>query len=294
MTTRRILALLPALALFGCGGTPQPIGSGDPDPVVSVPSPADPTKPPETTTTTPPPTPTPTRDALHQSFDDAVAFVAERSPPPESNRPPDRTLGGKPVFRLYQEVKKEWDSIRFATPAGKKVTWTATLETEKGPIEVALFPEQAPNHVRSFLTLCKVGYYDGLVFERKHDEAAEAGDKLEHVEFGCPEGTGEPGNGSIGYWLKPEFNKLPHDAGTLAAIHGVVEDTAACRCYITLNKAAFLDGKYTVFGKVTKGLDVARIIFQQPVAAEDAQRPGSRKFAEPVKITKVSLRQQEG
>lgn len=87
---------------------------------------------------------------------------------------------------------------------------------------------------------------------------------------------------------------MPHEEGTLAAIHGGREDTAACRCYITLNKASFLDGKYTVFGKVTRGLDVARTIFKQPVAAEDAQRPGSKRLDQPVKITKVILQQQEG
>ncbi len=289
------IACLFLAASIGCGATPQPQG-GEPTtaPTVSVPSPNDPTKPPKQVDS-PNATASLERDRLHQPFEAAVSHLAEKSPPVEANRPPDRTLSGKPVFSLYQAVKKDWDSIRFTSAASKKITWTASIETDRGVIELAFFPEQAPNHVRNFLALCQVGYYDGLCFERKHEEASpDAGTRLEHVEFGCPEGSGEPGHGSIGYWLKQEFNTLPHEEGTLAAIRGFEEDTAACRCYITLSRAPFLDGKYTVFGKVTKGLDVARIIFQQPVAADEAMRPGSRKLAQPVKIRKVTIQKHEG
>jgi cyclophilin family peptidyl-prolyl cis-trans isomerase len=281
-------------ALAGCGGgqTPHPVSS-EPDVPVSIPAPTpapskDPVKPPSHILPSGPPL---IRDPLHREF--AAAIRSADDPPAESNRPPDTTLAGKGVFALYQQVQKEWDGIRFLSPAGKKIAWKATLETEKGVIEIVLFPEQAPNHVRNFLALCRVGYFDGLCFERVHVEEGEGGSKLETVEFGCPEGTGEAGNGSIGYWLKPEFNKLTHEEGTLGALRGNEEDTAACRCYITLSKAPYLDGKYTVFGKVTKGLDVARIIFMQPVVAEDAARPGDRRVAKPVKIVKVSLHQQE-
>src|SRR5262249_3275121 len=157
-----------------------------------------------------------------------------------SNQPPDMTVGGKVVFALYQQVQKDWDEIRFTTPAGKKITWTATLETDKGPIEIAFFPEAAPNHLRNFLALVRAGYFEGLCFERVHtEEVPETSMKLEMLEFGCPEGTGEPGSGSIGYWLRPEFNKVSHEAGTLGALHGNEPDTAACRCYITLEKAPF-------------------------------------------------------
>jgi cyclophilin family peptidyl-prolyl cis-trans isomerase len=280
-------------SLTGCGGGQKPEGpsTGGPELPLSIPAEKDPVKPPESTAGILPGTAS-IRDDLHRGFAEAIRSADD--PPAESNRPPDTTLGGKAVFPLYQQVQKEWDTIRFTTPAGKKITWTATLETDKGTIEIIFFPEQAPNHVRNFLALCRVGYFEGLCFERVHVEEVVEGTKLESLEFGCPEGTGDAGTGSIGYWLKPEFNKLPHEEGTLGALRGNEEDTAACRCYITLSKAPFLDGKFTVFGKVTKGLDVARIIFEEPVLSEDAQRPGSRRVAKPVKIRKVSLQQQEG
>src|SRR5262249_864130 len=146
----------------------------------------------------------------------------------------------------------------------------ATLDTELGPIEITLRPELAPNHVRNFIDLCQAGYYDGLVFERtihaRSDD--ESGAEVELIEGGCPLGTGEVGGGSLGYWLKSEFTAEPHEAGTVGACHGADPDTACCRFYICLNKAPFLDGNFTVFGKVTKGLEIARQIFSLPTSNE--------------------------
>ena len=74
-------------------------------------------------------------------------------------------------------------------------------------------------------------------------------------------GTGEPNYGSIGYWLKPEFNpKATHEPGTVGASHGEEVESAACKFYINLSKAEWMDGSFTLFGKVTKGLDVVRAI----------------------------------
>jgi peptidyl-prolyl cis-trans isomerase B (cyclophilin B) len=273
------------LALAGCGAGSSPTA----EVTLTVPPAKDPAKP---SVGTPNTGPSYYRDEQHAPFEKAIRSLDD--PPADSNRPPDTTRGGKATFALFQQVRQEWDGIKFATAAGKKVTWRATLETDRGVVELAFYPEHAPNHVRNFLALAKVGYFDGLCFERIHvEEVMAGGPKLENLEFGCPEGTGEPGGGSIGYWLLREFNKLPHEEGTLGAIRGNDADTAACRCYITLGKAPYLDGKFTVFGKVTQGLDVARIIFQQPVLDDDASRPGSRRPVTPVTITKVSLHSQE-
>lgn len=274
------------LALAGCGKSPQPEGTTEPP--LSVPGVKDPSKPSEGIPNT---GPSYYRDAQHQPFEKAVRPLDE--PPADSERPPDTTRAGKATFALFQQVRQDWDGIRFTSEQGKKVSWRATLETDQGSIELVFYPDQAPNHVRNFLALAKAGYFDGLCFERLQVEEVQGGGKLESVEFGCPLGTGEPGGGSIGYWLRPEFNSTPHEPGTLGAIRGNDADTAACRCYITLGKAAYLDGKFTAFGKVTKGLDVARRIYEQPVIEEDRQRPGSRRVAQPVTITKVRLHSQE-
>jgi cyclophilin family peptidyl-prolyl cis-trans isomerase len=234
------------------------------------------------------------RDALHQSFAEATRRADD--PPAECNRPPDETITNKSVYRLYAEVTRLWDTIRFVSPAGKRIDYTAKIETDFGVIEIALRPDLAPNHVRSFVALAQAGYYDGLRFDRiYHEESvSQPGTRLDDIEGGCPLGTGDPGNGSIGYWLKPEFSdKVSHEEGTVGACHGSEPDTAACRFYITLCKAPFLDGSYTVFGKVTKGLDVARTIFEQPVIIDDNDPDAHRRPNKPIVIRKVTIQAHE-
>ena len=227
---------------------------------------------------------------LHQSFEEATT-----DPPSEWQRPPDTTLTQKSVGKLYTDVLKLWNDIRFETPAGKRIAYRATLETELGPIEIALLPDLAPNHVRSFVALSQAGYYDGLVFDRTvHQEVSGTPDGLvEYIEAGCPLGTGEPGYGSIGYWLKPEFgSQLPRDEGTVGATHGEETDVSACKFYINLSKSADIDANYTVFGKVTSGLSIARNILALPVR-HDSEFPEGDRPVKPVVIRKVVIHTEE-
>jgi peptidylprolyl isomerase len=234
-------------------------------------------------------------DPLHQSFRDAVRSGDD--PPAECNRPPDRTVTGKPVFKILKQVQTDWDGIRFVSPAGKVLAYTAILDTDEGVIEIALRPDLAPNHVRNFVALARAGYYDGLSFERmRHEAFEEDGPKLlDSVEAGCPLGTGEAGNGSIGYWLRPEFvpsERATHEEGTVGACRGFETDTAACRFYITLSKSPWLDGNYTVFGKVTRGLDTARKIFTRKPVSED-ENNAVRRPEKPVTIRSVKIEVRE-
>jgi cyclophilin family peptidyl-prolyl cis-trans isomerase len=234
------------------------------------------------------------RDRLHQAFADATR--AADNPPAEANRPPDETVSKKPVCKILDAVTKNWDSIRFVSPAGKKIAYSAEIHTSMGTIEIALFPEQAPNHVRNFIALALAGYYDELFFDRIREELSEGKVVLRSIEGGCPLGTGEPHNGSIGYWLKQEFTPggvMSNDEGTVGACREEEADTAACRFYITLNKATFMDGQYTIFGKVVRGLDVARTIYQQPVIIDDQDRDGSRRPEKPIVIHKVTIHEHE-
>lgn len=225
---------------------------------------------------------------LHQPFADAT--ISE--PPEDWLRPPDTTLAGKSVGKLYTEVRNHWDEIRFVSPAGKPLAYWAILDTEMGEIEITLRPDLAPNHVRNFIALAQAGYYDGLVFERTiHEEGSEG--KLELIEGGCPVGTGEAGCGSIGYWMKSEFHSaLLHEEGTVGASHGEGKDTAACKFYITLNKCPFMDGEYTVFGKVTQGLGVGRKILSLPVR-DDSEYPEGDRPVKPVVIRQVTIHTKE-
>ncbi len=235
------------------------------------------------------------RDIQHQSFETATRGGDD--PPADSNPPPNVTVSGKPVYKIYKEVVAQWDSIRFATADGKPIRYSATVETDYGPIEIELRPDLAPNHVRNFVALARAGYYDDLLFDRIcHDENELETGKMQvfdSVEAGCPLGTGEPGKDSIGYWLKPEFpsaeSKVIHEPGVVGACRGNETDTAACRFYITLCDAPFLDGNFTVFGKITRGLDAVRTIAKQPTREYEEDVSGSLRPDKPIKIKKVTI-----
>jgi cyclophilin family peptidyl-prolyl cis-trans isomerase len=224
------------------------------------------------------------RDALRSSDD----------PPPDCAQPPDQTATGKSVFKLLKQVAAEWDTIAFVSPTGASLSWKATVQTSAGTIEIGLRPDLAPNHVRNFVALARAGYYDGLCFDRViHDESSEPpAVVLDTVEAGCPLGTGEAATSHLGYWLKPEFvtsDRATHEEGTVGACRGAEVDTACCKFYITLTKTPQLDGNFTIFGKVTGGLDTVRRIQAAPVVDEDQDKIGSRRPRAPILIQHVTI-----
>src|SRR5262249_30900166 len=95
---------------------------------------------------------------LHQPFTRAVRF----HPPADCVVPPRVTAAGKSAYKVFRDVKAQWDDIRFTTAAGKPIHYSATIQTELGEIELELRPDLAPNHVRSFIALARAGYYDHL------------------------------------------------------------------------------------------------------------------------------------
>jgi cyclophilin family peptidyl-prolyl cis-trans isomerase len=226
---------------------------------------------------------------LHQPFQQAII----QDPPESQMRPPDTTKAGKAVGKLYETVLASWDRIKFQTPEGKPLSYSARIKTDLGTIAIELWPRIAPNHVRSLVALARAGYFDGLDFDRVYrEEQPEAkGTFLEYVEAGCPLGLGDPGYGSIGYWLKPELNSRAHEEGTVGAWHAEELESAACKFYITLSKAPWMDGNFTVFGKVVEGLDVVRKISTQPRRSED---PLEDHPLTPVVIREVTIKCQEG
>jgi peptidyl-prolyl cis-trans isomerase B (cyclophilin B) len=236
------------------------------------------------------------KDPLHQPF--AKATRQGDDLPSGWERPPDTTVTGKSVFKLNQEVVHQWETIRFVTEDGKKLAYSATIDTPMGSLDIDLRSDLAPNHVRNFVALARAGYYDGLYFDRiYHDESVEDPmQRFDEIEAGCPLGTGDPGYGGIGYWLNPEFSpseKATHEEGTVGACRGFDKDSAACRFYITLCKFPNLDGNFTVFGKVRRGLDVARKIFEQPVIISPQDSDNSRRPEKPVVIQKVKINTRE-
>lgn len=154
-------------------------------------------------------------------------------------------------------------AVSFAAPA-KAATGTPhlILTLKDGDVDIQLMPDVAPKHVERIVTLTKQGAYDGVVFHRVIDGfMAQTGD----VKFGK---TGSPnfdlsmaGTGASDLPDVPaEFSKLHYDPGTVGAARSQDPDTFNSQFFITFADAGFLDGQYTIFGKVVAGMDVVNKI----------------------------------
>ena len=132
---------------------------------------------------------------------------------------------------------------------------SAVITMQKGgEIQIEFFPEDAPKTVENFVKLASQGFYDGQFFHRVDPGfVVQVGDpQSKTLKPGAPGlGTGGPG-----YTIKAEFNKRPHERGVVAMARTQDPDSAGSQFYITLGPANFLDGKYTVFGKVVSGMNV--------------------------------------
>ena len=137
----------------------------------------------------------------------------------------------------------------------------AILKTKFGEMEIVFFPELAPKHVESFIKLAKSGFYNGTIFHRVIPGFM--------IQGGDPN-TKDPskvriyGTGGPGYTLPAEFNKIAHEKGILSAARTADPNSAGSQFFIMVDKAPHLDGQYTVFGEVVKGIEVTDKIVSQP------------------------------
>ena len=124
------------------------------------------------------------------------------------------------------------------------MTLNAIFETPRGPINVELYPDKAPLTVANFVNLAKRGFYNGLSFHRVIPDFM--------VQGGCPQGTG---TGGPGYKFEDEIqNGVKHERGVLSMANAG-PNTNGSQFFITHVPTPWLDGKHTVFGRVTSGLD---------------------------------------
>jgi cyclophilin family peptidyl-prolyl cis-trans isomerase len=237
---------------------------------------------------------------LHQPFEQAC--ITEIDANIGVDLPPATTLAGKNCGTINDQVHKIWDSIKFADQAGKPVTYIAEVQvtagnSDLGTIEILMQPELAPNHVRNFIALATLEYYDGLRFDRivrqQGDAENTAANKLVLLEAGSPTEEADPATSHLGYWVKPEFNETAkHEEGSVGASLLEAEnneETAAVRFHINLTSAPAMDGSYTIFGKVIKGLDIAKRISELPVRSSEPG-PDQGRPAQPITIQKVHIR----
>jgi peptidyl-prolyl cis-trans isomerase B (cyclophilin B) len=172
-------------------------------------------------------------------------------------------LGGV-LFLLYATHPALGNEVRHRKFTSKEIAsmkeTTAVIHTKLGDIKLAFYPDLAPNHVESFITLAKKGFFDGTTFHRVVPGFV--------IQGGDPN-TKDPdrsrhGMGGPGYQIKAEFSDKPHKRGTLSMARSANPDSAGSQFFICVAEAPFLDGKYTVFGEVTSGMDVVDKIVAQP------------------------------
>jgi peptidylprolyl isomerase len=133
------------------------------------------------------------------------------------------------------------------------------LDTTRGPVKIAMRPDLAPGHCARIKELARKGFYDGVVFHRVIDGfMAQTGD---------PTGSGMGGSGQK---LKAEFSKEPHSRGAVSMARAQSPDSGDSQFFICFDDASFLNGQYTVWGKVTDGMEnVDKIKRGEPVQNPD-------------------------
>jgi cyclophilin family peptidyl-prolyl cis-trans isomerase len=147
----------------------------------------------------------------------------------------------------------------------------AIIQTNHGPIHVELYPDDAPKTVDNFVKLANDGFYDSVIFHRVIPDFM--------IQGGDPTGTG---SGGPGYTFEDEFNHHKVERGALAMANAGPNTNGSQFFVVTTEAAPWLDGKHTVFGRVTDGMDVVDKIAEQP-------RDGRDKPHEDVVIESVSV-----
>jgi peptidyl-prolyl cis-trans isomerase B (cyclophilin B) len=137
----------------------------------------------------------------------------------------------------------------------------ATLHTNHGPIELELHDDDAPKTVENFRKLAEDGFYDGVIFHRVIPDFM--------IQSGDPTGTG---TGGPGFTFEDEFNDHKVERGALAMANAGPNTNGSQFFVVTAEATPWLDGKHTVFGRVTSGMEVADAISQVETDANDKPR----------------------
>jgi peptidyl-prolyl cis-trans isomerase B (cyclophilin B) len=142
---------------------------------------------------------------------------------------------------------------------------TATMQTNHGAIGLELFDDDAPKTVENFTKLAREGFYDGVIFHRIIPDFM--------IQGGDPTGTG---TGGPGYQFEDEFNAHPVERGALAMANAGPNTNGSQFFIVTAGACPWLDGKHTVFGRVTSGMDVVDTISGVETDARDKPREDVR------------------
>src|SRR5215204_6686079 len=145
------------------------------------------------------------------------------------------------------------------------------MRTSEGDITIELFDEDAPKTVANFKQLASQGFYDGLIFHRVIADFM--------IQGGCPQGTG---TGGPGYTFEDEINAHKVVRGALAMANAGPDTNGSQFFIVTTEEAPWLDGKHTVFGQVTEGMDAVDAIEEAETGPGD--RPTTPQVIERVEL----------
>lgn len=161
-----------------------------------------------------------------------------------------KNLGKSETKNLAKEEKKQ---LGVSATRSKKIKHSyqvkddenaLLLKLKNGDVIIEMYPDEAPNHVNRIKQLVRQGFYNGLKFHRVIDGFM--------AQTGCPLGTGTGGSGQK---LKAEFNRKPHKRGTVSMARAMNPDSADSQFFICFADCPWLNGQYTVWGKVTSGME---------------------------------------
>jgi len=174
------------------------------------------------------------------------------------------------MIPIEKTMQKEQTSQNAVAPLADIIN--VRIQTTMGEMEVELYGSKTPKTVQNFLDLINKGFYDGLVFHRVIPKFM--------IQTGCPFGTGF---GGPGYKFEDEFvADLKHSQAGILSMANSGPNSNGSQFFISVAATPWLDGRHTVFGKVTKGLDVAKAISEVPRDSRD--KPTS-----PVMMNKVEV-----
>jgi len=158
------------------------------------------------------------------------------------------------------------DPGKHTSPQKGDSNKVAIINTKFGRMVIEFFPDVAPGHVNNFKKLAKEGFYDGTVFHRVIPGfMIQGGDPISKD----PNVRHLYGTGGPGYTIKAEFSQKHHERGIVSMARGMDPDSAGSQFFICVADAFYLDEKYTVFGKVVEGMDVADKIVAAPRDRKD-------------------------
>ena len=183
------------------------------------------------------------------------------------------------MYLQTKEAVKKADKVEKKKDKAGAMT-VAVMKTTMGTIELELFEKETPKTVENFIGLSKKGYYNGIIFHRVIDGFM--------IQGGDPTGTG---TGGTSIWGK-EFDSeivptLKHDKPGVLAMANRGPNTNTSQFYITLTPQTRLDGGYTIFGQVIKGMDVVKAIGKVPT-----KKPGDKPLKD-VKIESVKIEKRD-